>query len=1241
MAVSPAAAQTNTTALTGIVSDSEGLRLPGSRVTLLNAATGNMTTQTTGGQGEFSFTQILPGHYQVTVHRDGFKDNVQTLDLFIATPLALNVQLSVGTTTTTAVVEADLPNTLNQVDASLGKPFDNLQVETLPYLANNTLSLLALQPGVLSFDASNTLDPRTGTINGARQDQSDVTLDGVDDNESNYDDAFSGVLRATRDSIEEFRVTTAGADADAGRTSGAQVALQTKSGTNQIHGTAYYYYRDPAAASNNWFYKQSELTSKLPNISAKVLQDTYGATLGLPIIHNKLFFFGAYEGYKQASDSVVTQEVPLGSGDTADSGVAPGLRNGTLTYLNTGGTYTTLTPAQIAAMDAGCTAGGGCPNGPGVNAAMLAYLRAYPLANGTSLGDGHNTGSFVFVSPSPISNITNIVRLDYNLTSKQSLFFRGNLQSDNTLATAQFPGGIPTSSTFGNDRGFAVGHIWSINDHLTNNARYGWTRYGNNIQGGVHSNYITFQTANGQLTPQAPTTTSNRLVENTSNFDDDVSWVKGRHTIQFGFDGRLIYNDRLLNATQFSVGQVTVYGLAKGAIANTGTNLDASAAGYPTIATSFDTVYDFGATELTGLTTEATEYQNYSVSGNSLTPLAIGVLPTHRYKSFEQEYYVQDQFRVTPKLLLTAGLRYAFLGVPYETNGQQVRLSPGPMELLKTRVADAAQGTSYNPQLAYLPGGKVNNAPGFWTAGKLNFAPRLSFNYSPDGKTSLSGGFMLAFDHFGQALVDYMNDSGSFGLSSSYTSVSTNQTVNTSPRFTNATTVPTQFITAPPTGPQSFPLTNAGGPSADLVSIDDQLRAPYAEIFDLSLQRELHRGLVVTASYTGRLGRHLIGSDDTGQPINLYDTVSGQTWFQAADLMDKAKDAGTPIAAFPNIPYIQDMFPNTTYTSGGTTYKGTQAVYGQLTRGNDAVELYTLDHTAADSPAGQTNRFFLSQAGEGLQTQATITPSSYNAFQLSLRHTLAKDFLYDFNYTYSHSLDEVSEPERGSSATSNSYSTGAPAVINNSFNPAASYGSSDFDIRHSITADWTLALPYGHGQRFGATTGTLMNEALGGWNLSGIAKWTTGLPWSVLSAAGAVTGWEFRSWDVQIAPTQDTGHHAYVKNSNGSLTPNAFQNGGPAAYASFRLPYAGESGNRNNMRADGYFSVDPGISKVFPIHEKQSLRITVEAFNVLNASRFTVPPTGNNGRSGASSFGNYTALINSPRQLQFSGRYYF
>jgi hypothetical protein len=1238
LAASSAFAQTNTTALTGTVSDASGLRLPGSSVTLVNTATGAKTSLQTQAQGEFSFAQILPGHYDVTVHHDGFNDNVQSVDLYIATPMALAVKLAVGTSASVSV-EADIPSTLNQVDASLGKAFNNQQISTLPYLANNTLSLLALQPGVLSFDASNTYDPRAGTINGARQDQTNVTLDGVDNNDANYGDAFTGVLRSTRDSLEEFRVTTSGANADSGRSSGAQVALQTKSGTNNLHGSAYYYYRDPAAASNSWFYKQSQLNSNLPDISAKVLQDTYGGTLGLPIIKNKLFFFGAYEGFKQASDSVVTQEVPLGTGNSTDYGIAPGIRNGTLTYLNTTGGYTTLTPAQIAAMDNTCTAGGGCPNGPGDNAAIAAYYKQYPLSNGTTVGDGHNSGGFTFVSPSPISNITNIVRMDYNLNSKQSLFVRGNLQSDNQAATSQFPGQLPTSNTYGNSRGVAAGHIWAINGHLTNNARYGWTRYGNNIQGGLNSNYITFATANGALTPLNPTTSSTMLIENTNNFADDLSFTKGRHSIQFGGNDRLIYNSRLLNLYKFISATVSSGTTAAG-IANKGQGLDASAAGYPTIATSFNTSYDFAASELTGLITGASEYQNYSVTGNSLVPLPIGTLPTHHFKNFEQEYYVQDQFRVTPKLTLTAGIRYVYLGVPYETHGQEVKLNIGPREFMLTRAADMAQGISYNPVLEMLPAGKANNLPDYWTPGKLDFAPRVAFNYSPDGKTSIRGGFMLAYDHFGMAVVDVQNDNGSYGLNSLYVSLP-NLTVGTAPRFTSATAPPTQIIPTPPSGNIPFPfvLPNSTG----IQAVDDTLRAPYAEVFNLSVQRELHRGLTVTATYTGRLGRHVLSPADNSEAENLYDPASGMTWYQAAQIMDKAKDAGLSVANFPNIPYLQNIFPNASYTDpvSHVVYHGTQGVYGQLTRGADAMSLYTLDLNAANSAGGALkNRFYHPQVTTDLLTESSIAVSNYNALQLSVRHTLTRNFIYDFNYAYAHSIDEGSEPERGAGTTSNTFATGAPAVITSAFNPSGTYASSDFDIRHLITADWTLALPYGHGQHFGANSGKLLNEVLGGWNLNGIAKYSSALPWGALAAAGASTDYQFRSWDVAIAPVQNSGHHTYLKSATGVLTPNAFGNGN-AAYASLRQAYAGEVGERNYFRADGYFSVDPGISKSFSTFEGQSFKLTVEVFNVTNAVRYGLPPTGNNGRSGSPSFGNYTSLLNSPRQMQFSGRYYF
>jgi hypothetical protein len=310
-----------------------------------------------------------------------------------------------------------------------------------------------------------------------------------------------------------------------------------------------------------------------------------------------------------------------------------------------------------------------------------------------------------------------------------------------------------------------------------------------------------------------------------------------------------------------------------------------------------------------------------------------------------------------------------------------------------------------------------------------------------------------------------------------------------------------------------------------------------------------------------------------------------------------------------------------------------------LTPGADNTLLFSLDSKATNSPAGQTYRFFDPQFA-ALYTDSSIGVSSYNALQLSLRHTLTRNFIYDFNYTLSHSLDEDSNPARGPATTLDAYNVSALTVITSAFNPGLDYGNSDFDVRHAITADWTITLPYGHGEKFRSQSGTFMNEVFGGWNLTGIAKWTSAFPWTTLSAAGAPTDYEYRSFDFQIAPVQNSGHHTYLKSATGVLTPSAFTNG-TAAYSSFRLPYAGEVGQRNNLRADGYFSIDPGLSKSFHTFGKQRLRLTVEAFNVTNAVRFGIPPSGNVGKSGVSNFGTESSLLNSPRQMQFSGRYYF
>ncbi len=1231
--VSGAFAQTNTTALNGTVTDSAGLKLPATSITLLNTNTGE-TYKATAKAGEYDVTQVIPGHYTVTAEHQGFSQQQIEIDLLVATPATLNFTMTPGSTDTVVVEAPMISTTLNQTDATLGKAFDNKQIQQLPYLANNTLSLLALQPGVISLDPqSGNSDSRSGTINGARQDQTNLTLDGTDNNDANNGTAFTGSLRSTRDSIEEFRVTTTGANADAGRSSGAQVSLQTKSGSNAYHGSAYEYYRDPAMASNTWFNKQTELAGGAPNIASKVLQHTYGATLGMPIKKDKLFFFGAYEGWKYATDSPQSATVPLGDGTKAGTGA--GLRNGTLTYLNVNGTYTTLTPAQIAQMDPNCVALGGCPAGPGVNAAVVSFFnKYYPLAN-TAGGDTVNTGSFSFVSPVPKSQITNIARVDYIMTPKQTLFVRGNLQSDNTLGPLPLPGGSPTTNTYGNSRGITGGHIWNLSHTMTNNFRYGYTRQ-DDASRGAGGNFITF----AAVSLPFGTAASSVILLNTQDFVDDYTIQKGKHSIQFGGNDRLIYDQRLLTKYLYQSGTVTANDVAAGGVLGQGTSLDVNtfytALGVPKAATSFRTSYNSAVTAVTGLISIASAYANYSVGNNSLTALPTGVVPPHKFRAFEQEYYVQDQWKVTARFTITAGLRYALLGVPIEVNGQQVRPATSMAAFLAARVSAMNSGTTYNQPIYTVPGGPKNNAPGYWSGDKHDFAPRLAFNFAPDSKTSIRGGFMLAYDHFGLGAVDTFNDSYSFGLASPL-GRGVQGSVDSDPRYTTENTIPQSLLLAAPAG-GSFPIFQTLGSGGITQTFDDSLKTPYAETFNFSVQRELHKGMTLTASYNGRLGRHLLMLRDVFMPLNLKDNASGTTYFQAMTQLDKAYDANVAIANVPSNPYWSNLFPNLT-CKGATT--PTQAVYSLMARSNETATLYDIDvpgglpSTCTD--AGVTlNRYFASQYGS-LYAQSTIGTSNYNGGQLSLRHTLNRSIVYDLNYTLSKSMDLGSNPERSQ----------ANYVVN-TFAPAQTYAPSTYDARHAVTADWIATLPFGKGQRWGSGAGRVTEELLGGWQLSGVLKYSSAFPWTVSTGtSGWGTNWEISSTDIQIAPLASPGHHAYYPGKTAGITGFAFGTGvgGPTvtgastnAYSAFRQAYVGETGQRDNFRADGYFSMDPGLSKSFKTFEGQSFKLIVEYFNVTNATRFGSPS------NTSTTFGQYltsSGTLNQPRQAQIAGRYYF
>jgi len=255
--------QTATTSLRGTVKDPSGALVPGAKITITDNSNGQALTTTANSSGLYAFPQIPPAKYTISASAPGFGTQTKIAELLVNQPATIDFALTVHTETVTVDVSATA-QTLNTTDATLGDSVDNHQIETMPMDGRDPISLLSLQPGALFVGETigltdkvnpQDLDSRQGAVSGARSDQGNVTLDGVDDNDQVNGYSFNGVLRSTLDSTEEFRVTTSNGTADAGRSSGAQVSLVTKSGTNSFHGSLYEYHRPSNMVANDWFIK--------------------------------------------------------------------------------------------------------------------------------------------------------------------------------------------------------------------------------------------------------------------------------------------------------------------------------------------------------------------------------------------------------------------------------------------------------------------------------------------------------------------------------------------------------------------------------------------------------------------------------------------------------------------------------------------------------------------------------------------------------------------------------------------------------------------------------------------------------------------------------------------------------------------------------------------------------------------------------------------------------------------------
>jgi Carboxypeptidase regulatory-like domain len=1304
----PAAGQ-STTSLRGTITDPSGGTVAGAQVILADNESKTERTATTEGQGEYQFLLIPPGTYTLKVTAAGFRGYEQKgLELLVNTPATANVQLKVGAATEVVTVTSEIP-AIDLVDASLGNSFDEKQVRQIPLEARNVPDLLSLQAGVAYTGnriADQDQDTRNGAVNGARSDQSNITLDGVDVNDQSNGYAFTSVLPVTQDSVQEFRVTTTNYGADQGQGSGAQVALVTKSGTNAFHGSLYEYLRNTITSANDYLVKQSELNIGLPNKPLQLNRNIFGVSVGGPIQKDRLFFFANYEGTREREQQRAERVIPT-----------PSLCQGIFQYVNVNGGTTVWNAAQLKLLD---------PNGIGIDPAMLdpightgyldtTFCTGNTPTNDPSAGDGLNYAGYVFRAPTSLDNDVAIARLDYRLTSdgRHTLFLRGASQDLRNPGAPFLPGDTPESTINDHSKGFVLAYISVLTPALTNSFRWGFTRESFGLVGNTDQQWNEF------LGLDQGVTFSHSFQVPLHNFVDDVSWTKGTHTFQFGTAIGIARDPRTSYLHSNTIGLGTTNWTSPIGFAGTTSTLDpTNTAGHPGISGPEPvtaTQYDRPLLALYGMVSDVVANYNLDKSGNAQ---AQGAPVNRNYGLDWYEFYGQDTWRIKPNLTLTYGLRWSFFPAPWETNGLQTYPTFGLGTQFNENVKNMNQGIGYGAMGPITF--NLGRGPGFYPLEKTDVSPRISIAYSPrpaegmfkklfgdNDKTVFRLGLSQVYDRAGFALLNSFDQTGAAGLSTTIQNACCTFGVTSAedlPRITGIHNIPptningVQFLLPAPVG---FPQTPATNAQANLWGNDNTLRTPRAYTADFSIGRELPKRFSLQVSYVGRFGRHLLTQRDLAQPLDIRDPKTGIDYYTAASALSNlarqfalANNGGQPTNYYQGFPttaqiesvtaaglgktaqywidMIQPLRPGASYYSDtfGTGLVPTpnptdsliQEVFnmyynpGLSVIGDEIVGLADIDsYGGIGDNIGSGSYYFNgppgllgTNSGQFLNNQAfsmygwsSIGNSSYNALQVNLRKQFSQGVQFDLNYTYSKSLDITSAASRVGFAVYGYTNIGlVGSRLANAFSPNLARAPSDFDLTHQLNLNWIAELPFGKGRALKGNASGPLNAFIGGWQLSGIARWTSGFPFSVDGGQRWPTDW-FLTAIGQMTTRPKTGTF------KGNGTVNAFADPA-AAQQDFTLPLPGGVGSRNVLRGDGYAGLDMSLVKNWkmPYNEAHIIQFRWEVFNVPNLTRFNAQSIGSSSlltslTQQPNNFGAYTSLLTQPRVMQFALRYEF
>lgn len=1247
----------NVASLTGVVTDPSGAAIVGADVKLTDTKTNTSYQTVTNSAGIYTFLKLLPGPaYALTVSKDGFQStSINNIYVSVDATHTQNAQLSVGKASETVEVSGTGSQvTLDTTDTTVSTTLNMNMVHELPLaVRDNPLGLLLYSPGVTDATGGDddTLGSRAGAVTGARGDQSNYTLDGLDTNDFGTGQAFSMTANAPIDSVQELRTETANPLAEEGRGSGAQVQMVTKSGTNNWHGSAYEYNRTAATTANDFFNIRNGVARP------PLTRNQFGASLGGPAIKDKLFFFFNYEGRRDARADSVNTVVPLDN-----------FRAGNVGYINNnpGCTFQSrqnTTPNCISYVPASDTSHD--PEGRGPDPQLLAFInQRYPHANDLSGGDGINTGGFIWNAPAHRSSNDYVSRIDYNLSSKMKLFgrvtvYRNDQGDDANFASAElFPGDPVSNKIIDHSWAFVIGHTWTISNNKINQFNFGETRSILNFPAlfnptgtTQYSTMMSSATNIARITSPYNGGASQARTVPIPVFKDDFTYVRGNHNFQVGGTFKPIKDSSTL-VNDFN--DVTI-GLDSAALASlSGSELPANL--LTPSATANRTWSEAYAFALGRIASVNSTYNN----AHDLSPLPQGRGHVRNYRYYETELYLQDLYRINSHLSMNYGLRWQYYSVPYEVNGFETIPNIDFASMYKIRAAAGAAGISGDlaaPTVLYNFGGKANHAPGYFHPDWHDFAPRVGFSYNPsftsgllggvlgDRKTVIRAGAGIVFDHTIMSAINFFNDQSSFVFGQSVPTLFSNG-LNGDPRFSDVGGLGGLPPLNPPQ-PAAVPavpyLLPAGSPykfsglvgNQNELAVDPNYKTPYAETVTLGIQRELPGHFFFETTYVGRFGHRLLSRGDAGQVVDFKEPLSGQTLVDQFTKLSLASRNGQPVAAtafWENImnPTMLNNYGGTCEDFGFTSCADlVNTVFDPLPAIGDMGDTFAAMYAGFGAPLIPSNVGLDPQFSSQLYF-GNKSYSNYHGLLTSLHKRLSHGLQFDINYTYSHSIDNSSTI--ANNATGTAATGGYGGFLCDAIQLRSCRGNSDFDVTHLVSADGLYDLPFGKGRWLGSNASGWLNQIIGGWQVAFLNQWHTGFAFTTVSEAFPVS-FNANSPAVFIGNRNDIKVRVH-NDTNGQIQLFADQT---AALSAFTGPIGLQGPTRNNLRGPRFSRTDLSLNKHFQIRENYGLEFRAEAYNAFNQVNFSLPIGSVADINNPNTFG----VINSdngPRVMQFSLR---